>query len=429
MIGSAFSVLLLIISAILVWKDDATPFKGFYWPALLYKLSAGIALGYLYSSYFIAGETFSFFQDGSTLASLARHSPGDYLAFLWSGNEDSPVWSILIHHQSRSLFMTKTISLVNLLTNDNYWITSLYFSFFSFLCAWHLAKVLVRYWPGSLKAAVISFLIYPSVVFWTSGVTKEAAAIPCLFFLTAVFLTVWNHDRLSWLHWIGALIVTWMAWRLKYYYLGVFLSVALTALLVKRARIVLTLTNPWASVLVWFIVFVTLTSAVTLIHPNFDPGELPSVIVENYYAYLAHSDNDRMILYPDLEPTAADLLRNAPKAFFSGLFRPFPWEAKSGMAGLAAIENTVFFISCLGYATAFRRVRAGRDLLLVMAAVTLVALLGTLLPLSTPNFGTLSRYRISYLPFLAFLVLNENPLMNRVINLKERLFTLIARKQ
>jgi hypothetical protein len=54
------------------------------------------------------------------------------------------------------------------------------------------------------------------------------------------------------------------------------------------------------------------------------------------------------------------------------------------------------------------------------SVVLYVVALCVFLALSTPNFGTLSRYRISFLPLLFLLITIENPLVKKVSALIQR---------
>jgi hypothetical protein len=425
----ALSIGILILIAFLIWRGDHSPYKKYFWLIMTYRLLLGLLLGYLYSEYYGDGDTFSVFRDATTLSSAARHDSFGYISFLWSGGEGSSLWAGLSNHQHRSLFMIEWVSVVNLITGDNYWVTSLYFSLFSFLGGWYLVRVVTNLWPASSSVAVFSFLVYPSVVFWSSGVTKEAVALPCLFILSGIFLIFWNSGRLPWRHWIIIFIAGWICWRLKYYYAGIFFSVTGTTLIVKTLQTKFKLMRMGISLLLWVTVFAFLTGGITILHPNFDPEELPRVIVDNYEAFAKLSDPHKMILYPDLKPTLLGLLQYTPKAFFSGLFRPFIWEADSWIVILSAIENTSLILLFLTAIVSYKQFDLGVDTLLTLAVMTYIILLGVLLPLSTPNFGTLSRYRVGYLPFFVFLVACRNPVFARILKIIERLYSHFVRKR
>ena len=91
------------------WKNLL--FENFSGPHLLLKLVAGICLGLVYTYYYSVGDTFPYFQDGVTLANVARTDVVSYFSFLWSGDESFPIWSELVYKQPRAMFLSKITSL------------------------------------------------------------------------------------------------------------------------------------------------------------------------------------------------------------------------------------------------------------------------------------------------------------------------------
>ena len=170
-----------------IWSLEKSSLRKFFWPALVLKLAGGICLGLVYSYYYSTGDTFNYFHDGVRLASLARTDVASYFGFLWAGDESFPISSELIYKQPRAMFLSKVTSLFCLLTADNYWMIALYFSAISFFSAWFLVQKINRLFEGVQPAAILSFLFFPSVVFWSAGVIKECLAMAALFFSLAYF--------------------------------------------------------------------------------------------------------------------------------------------------------------------------------------------------------------------------------------------------
>ncbi len=409
----------LLLIAYQVWKGDDSGTRIFFWPALIAKLTAGVCLGLVYTYFYTTGDTFSFFQDGVMLADLARTDLQHYLRFLWSGDESFPIWSRLNLVQHRALFMVKVASVFNLFTHDNYWVTSLYFSFASFISAWLLVKQIVRI-NGNLRyAAVVGFLFLPSAVFWSSGLIKETIAMSALFFLTYIFLKTWMKDRLHWGEWILLPLAIWLLWSLKYYYLAVFLPVAFASLSVHffTGRL---LKSTIFKVVVWCFAFIVPIVAVSTLRPNFHPELFLSVITSNYEAFHAISDPDDLIYYTSLEANVGSILRNAPWALFSGLFRPQPWEALSLLKVFGSIENFTLLILSVTALVNVKGMLRARQRVLLFSLIVYISVLSVFLALSTPNLGTLSRYRVGFLPFFFLLISIENPLLNRVCRFLQR---------
>ena len=142
------------------------------------------------------------------------------------------------------------------------------------------------------------------------------------------------------------------------------------------------------------------------------------VVVSSYYEFQAISNPDDLIHYDALSATPLSLLKNSPWALFSGLFRPFITEASTAFQSFIAFENLVLLILTAGAITQVKKLVNSQYRVLLFAILMYSILLCIFLALSTPNFGTLSRYRVGFLPYLVFVLTVENPLVNKMMTLK-----------
>jgi hypothetical protein len=401
-----------------VWFKDQSPLKIIFWPALLLKLLAGIALGFVYTYYYTIGDTFNYFDDGVKLAGLARHDARAYIGFLWSGDESFAIWSELIYKQPRAMFLSKITSLFCIWTADSYWVVSLYFSAISFFATWVLAKKIIVLVPNTAIAVILAFFFFPSAVFWSAGVIKESLAMAALLFVCYIFLRVWMRERIRFLECLLAVFSLWILWNLKYYYVAVFVPVALTALIARWLFSRLKLESLPVKVLLWFTLLAGPLLLVTVLHPNFYPERFMEVIVSSYYEYQAISSVEDVIHFNSFEATPTSFLKNIPMAILSGMYRPFFTEAHTTLQLVAATENLLLLILTIGAITKIRMIVNSDHRLLIFSLLIYIVLLCIFLALSTPNFGTLSRYRIGFLPFFVLLLASENPLVTRFIKPK-----------
>lgn len=401
-----------------IWSLEKSALRKFFWPALVLKLIAGICLGLIYTYYYSIGDTFLYFQDGVRLASLARTDVASYFHFLWAGDESFPVWSELIYKQPRAMFLSKVTSLFCVLTSDNYWVTSLYFSVIAFVGSWYLVKKINTSFEGVRPATILGFLFFPSVVFWSAGIIKESIAIAALFFLSIIFLKIWQRETLRWTEWFLALASLWIVWSLKYYYLAIFLPIVFTTFAFQYLLTKFTVKNIGGKLILWCLIFVVPLVLMSILHPNFYFERFIEVVVSSYYEFQALSSADDVIHYDALEATSLSLLHNSPWALFSGLFRPTIVEARTALQLFIAVENLILLIFTMGALTQVKRLVKSRHRLLLFSILVYTMLLCIFLALSTPNFGTLSRYRVGFLPYFVFVLTIENPLINKLMMLK-----------
>lgn len=411
----ALFVHLIVLFAIgfVLSKHETSAWKFAFWVALLFKMLAGVGIGLLYMNYYpTGGDTLWYFLDGSKMAALARTDWLGYMNFLWGATNVIEGLSFL---EPRALFMSKLVSLFCLLTQDHYWLSAGYLSLICFVAAWFLVKELVTINAKWSVAAAIALLFFPSVVCWSAGIIKESVALSCLYFLVWLLLRLWSSKRIPLIIWLLLPLTLWVLWNLKYYYLAVFLPVATT--LVVMQRIILRYVNlsVWMKGVVWCGVFLLPLYIASKVHPNFYPERFLNVIVENYQAFTKISAPEDYVAYNNLEPGVQSIIMNAPKALIAALFRPFIWEAGTFLQLLSSLENLlVLMLSGAAF------IRIGKAVsspyrLLIFSTLMYVVLLAIFLALSTPNFGTLIRYRVGFMPFFVLLILIDNPVLTFII--------------
>lgn len=409
---SLVNVLLMAVLANRVFHRQPDPLKKFYLPALALKLISGVGLGFTYMYYYKAGDTLSFWQDGVGLAGALMDRPGDAFLFLWDESLVPDLQQQFSHQGPRSLFFTKICGLLALVSGGNYWVMGAWLSLAAFAASWVLFVRLCRFFPGLKAANALVILFFPSVVFWSSGLIKESLGLAALYLMIAIVLAAVRRDPMGVRELVVFSVALWVGWNLKYYWLGIFLPVAVPVVFV--AWLV-----RWKKDLagydlgLWLILFLACTAAATNVHPNFYVSRFLEVIYQNNLEFTRLSEPPRLAQYYDLEPEIISVMMNAPAALIAGLFRPFFWEAFNVLSGVAAIENFVIVVLALQALPAIGKVFRAEHRVLILAGLTYALLLVVFLALSTPNFGTLSRYRIGALPILLLICLSPATPMGR----------------
>ena len=238
----------------------------------------------------------------------------------------------------------------------------------------------------------------------------------CLYFIVLVLLRIWRSKKMPLTTWLILPVALWILWNLKYYYLAVLLPVAAKLLVMHRLVLPRVKFDVWVKAVVWGVVFLIPLYVVSLVHPNFYPERFLTVIVENYRAFEKLSAPEDRVAYSNLEPTVHHVIANAAPALIAALFRPFIWEAGNVLQIFSALEN--LFVLVFTLATLFHLKQAVDSPYrqLIFSGLLYVILLAVFLALSTPNFGTLIRYRVGFMSFFVMIVLAANPLLILIIN-------------
>jgi hypothetical protein len=382
-----------------------------YWFAWFFRLLMSVALGLIYTYYYNANDTWHFFEDATKLSAVARTNFVAYLQFLFANQPDPEIIQTLFYAQGRSLFLVKFISLLALISGDNYWTCAIYMATLAFGAAWFFFQTINNYFERAKLAAALSVLFFPSVVFWSSGLVKETLALAGILVMCAVFLKIINGGKVAALQVVLCVIAGWVAWNLKYYWAALFLVTVFTTMVVFLAGKKFALLKTYWPI-AWGLVFITIGLVATRVHPNFYLDRLLEVVISNHHAFVKISKPEGLIQFYNLQSNWWSIVLNAPWAIVSGLFRPWIGEA-NGLTGLmAALENLALVVLCVS--ACFRKTWKTTYGLLIASAVVYVLLECVLMAISSPNLGTLSRYRVGFLPFFVFLISYGNPLLEKI---------------
>ncbi len=411
------------------------------------KIAAGLGVGIFYQWHYQEGDTFYFFTQARHLVEASEGNLWQYTKLLlnFEGQAFAPL------REDRSLLLIQILSFLVLISGKNYWICSAYFSLFSFaglaaaaeswlsllqLNAKKTKNAALSTHSKSVRALGIAFFLFPSVVFWSSGILKEALLVGGMGFMWAFFLQkthLWKSESfykkgLQGL-WIG--VITIALWKIKFYYVGAWLGILISygiifwvEKLFFRAGFKSTfstffqnrlsfLSSFWSRVLFFVGIGFLGLALLPFLHPKFKPDRLLRVIVISHDQIAAATPAHNLVRYQNLTPTWGSILKNAPAALWAGLFRPFLWENKKQsffsalLSPLAAVENWLLLLLFLAYLKNKARNCGSELALLHLSLWIFILLMALFLALSAPNLGSLVRYKVGFLPYLVFILIKK----------------------
>jgi len=398
----------------ILWQNTRDyPLRRIYFPAVAFKFIATICLGMLYLFYYGSGDVLTFYRESAAILDQADESFLSYVNFLLGIDTAEKIHSAF-EERPRALFFVKLVSILHFFTRGDFWILCLYFSLFCFTGSWYLANVLALHYPSSKLAASIAFLFYPSVVFWSAGILKESVVLGSLGFLAGAFLQWHKYGRLRIWIWVLTLVAAILILHLKYYYAAVLFPVLLSTIVTKiiRKRVSFIGANLLIEASAWVLILFVFLSAGTLLHPNLEVNNFLHVLVENHDKMVHMSDQGHYIQFNDMRPRFDKIIANFPHAVFAGIFYPMHFNSGQTLVWLSATENWILFLITLSAIPAIWKSRSSSSRILLIAVLFYSVVLAGFLALSTPNYGTLVRYKVGFLPFFTYLVLMGSPLMH-----------------
>ncbi|MCA6373698.1 MAG: hypothetical protein IM631_20225, partial [Cytophagales bacterium] len=232
------SALLIVVNCIAIigfaigfQRSFGVDLQKFYWFAFFIKWLAALYLGLVYTYYYPGGDTWTYFEEAKKLSLLATSDFPQFRELFLTSNDTSSVTHFLYVHD-RSFLFVKIVSLLNLISLNSYWVTASYFSLVSFFSSWFLLVQLRRFVPDSTRAAVVAIFLFPSILFWSSGLLKETLAMAAIYYLTAVLIQLLGGAKVRLVQWALVFLSLWIGWSIKYYWLGIFVAAWLSSLFV-----------------------------------------------------------------------------------------------------------------------------------------------------------------------------------------------------
>jgi hypothetical protein len=323
-------------------------------------------------------------------------------------------WKVVYYGMSNTFFFHKVLSVLNLLTLSINSANAAYLSLFCFVGSWQLVRALMRLWPTTAPGATVALMLWPTVAFWTSTYTKESLLLGSGAWLLALVLEVLYgppapNNWLKWRRLLGIVLLAGLHFNMRFFFatplliglLGLALVRALEKLGLAKGRI--------AQTLVLAAVLAGGAWLAPQVSTAFRLNKFTSQMVKVYNHNLSTSLNRPHFEYPDLVPTEESALRHLPLAVLNTFARPLPGQSFHPIYVAAGLEN-VLLLGLFGLvlvALARRQSAGPLPFALVLVLLLYCLAVAMLLGLTTPNLGTLNRYRSAVLPYLLLLLLQN----------------------
>jgi hypothetical protein len=417
LLGFSHVVFCLLSSYFLNNQLKKEPLYHFFWWGLFLKIILGVILVFvfrhLYGSF---ADSESIFAAASALTHKFYENPLKhtqyFFGFITLPQDYKPLFS---DWTSQAIFMYKLTSLFCLLTNNNFWLVNIYLSVLSYLGLWTCGNAILKKVQANLIVVAIAFLAFPSVVLWSSGILKESF----LWFFTGFAISLTLNTKLhKVLKYSLLAILLFCLLKLKYYYFAVLVPCILIYIL--GSFILQKSDNQKYShkIILTFLAFMCLSFLIVIsyFHDNLRLHYFFEGLAINYYFLANISDVDNLVYYGFTEPYWFSTLQNMPIALYNACFAPMLWQTHGNLLKIfAAIENTFVLLLLLSnlllFITQKKKIQFAKNLeinLLLLCLLFYVIILATFIALATPNLGTLVRYKVGFLPFIIFVLLQNS---------------------
>lgn len=407
-----YSTLFLLAGAAVIPRFRASE-RSWLWVALLIHIAAAFTMVAVTRYVFGGGDMLGYHWAGSQLAQSLRADFGSVaprlIQLLFQQRVAMPIEIPAMGSSTASMDAIATI-LIFLFGSSLYGICVIVTAagFFSRLLVY---RVLRQRLPGEYhRAALLSCLYVPSVVFWTAGLLKEPMA------MIGLCVAIWAGHELATR---GMRLVPLLA-----------LPPALILSALTKAYVLIPLGLAAAA---WYYVHRSSggTGRMRRLRPVqlviagafalgfvFGIGELfPRYQIDQFAEQAAQlqsvgqrvtGGSSYSLGAPDVDTGPTGIYAIGPIALLTALFRPQLFDVSSAVAAMSAIEMTVLLWLLLrgirrrGLRGCGRVISRSHTLLFCLI---FVIVFGTGVGMTTTNFGTLARYRAPMMPMYVLLLL------------------------
>lgn len=371
----------------------------------------------IYTLYYPRSESdiFRYFDDSEVLYEALIEHPSEFFKMMFGYKDENSEffqnyyintnhwdrkYNFNLYNDSHTIISLNT--LIRLISFGVFHVHTLIFSLFSMIGLTAIYRVVKQHFPNKQNALLICIFLIPSVVFWSSGVLKEAV----LLFELGIFLFALNNVLMK------KRIVLSAVFSALFLFLLIFIKPYVLFVLVP---VILA----WAINQYWQIKksFITYFIVITI-------GSLAAFNIEkvvpkyNFKITLAYKQKDFIGLanydksgsqfeLTKIEPSFLGIVKVVPEALANCFIRPIPSKKTSALQWVSVFENLLFIGLILLAIISFIKTKTIPDgsKNLFWLGITFTLILFTIIGLTTPVAGALVRYKVPALPFLAMALL------------------------
>jgi hypothetical protein len=399
------------------------------WGCWAFHIVSAFVLLYLMEHVYGRSDLHVYYEQGSMLAEhllmdFRGYGP-ELLKLIFQFEAYIPI-RIFGHPGTSTTTMIGITGALMWLTNHSWHAAGLIFSFIAFTGQIAMYATMEKYFPSAYrKRLIIACLYLPSVVFWSSGIVKEALAIGGLGWMMLGFtFFIKGKGRLIGLSLLfagGVVVAISKAYVLLPFSVGAGAWYYWDRSLKSTGSVGL-LNRP----------FQMIGAALLGLGGMIALGQMfPEYSVDNFAEEAsrlqqASAYNSGASNYQIADGQADSLtaqLMFAPMAMIAALFRPFIFEAHNPLALINGLETFLATILVIMVLRARGLKESARLLVsspILVFCLIFVILFGLGVGLTTTNLGTLSRYRIPMMPMYIGMLLMLLPLKQSALDKARR---------
>jgi hypothetical protein len=409
-------------------KYNNTVLKQYFMPALLLRLVFTIIYAIIIQFYYGGQADTNVYYQGVIDMHRAIAADGSAVKDIFLNadlNDTNPIapylmydeiplgYTFMVLNEPKNWMVTKFGLPFSIIFFKNYLCISLCISLFAFAGCWRMFKTFYALYPHLHKKIAIACLFLPSVIFWGVGLIKDSICIGALGFLFNALYQVFIQRKKVFASVIVAIISGWLLFSVKPYILFTFAPAFLVWLFIRFNRSINDRTlrsiagflfTMLAAVAGFFLIQYMTTSESS---GRFASENILQTVQGQQSGYETVRGQGSAFSVGKAENSVGGLVSLFPQGVVASLFRPFPWDVRSPLMVLSALEALAFIVltymafRAIGFFKTFRMIFT--DPLTLFCFIYSILFAG-FVGVTTSNFGALVRYKIPCLPFYLMMI-------------------------
>ena len=393
-----FSLLLLLIGNKKFFKSK-TITKQILLIGFSLKAFSAILYGFLFKTNILNGtDTLLFFNDGNIVYSSLKEDPFTYLKLTIGANNFNPVPDYLFPYtypmrfwfDSSNYFLVRINAVIRLFSFGVYNVHAIVFAFLSFIGTYNLYLFFEN---KVVSKRLLQFILFgiPSIVFWTSGIHKEAIvifALGIILYNLDAIITMNYTKRNIFLTIFGLFILGYI----RIYLLAFLLPLMASMIIYNRFKLKESSIKMFLACISVFVVVVLLVDVYT---PKL--SFLHELLIRR--TYFLNSQGNMSFQVEGVPYNIQGVLILIWEAITNPLIRPLPGECNKFLSYLASIETGILlfvFFGLLVTAKVKSLLTNPYAMFSILFGLSTLFLIG----LIVNNSGAIVRYRSIAIPFI-----------------------------
>jgi len=400
------------------------PIYKYYTSGLMMKIFGGIGICIIYTFYYNGGDTLAYNEGAVAMSNMLFKSPETFFSLLfnnrtlenWSMFDASTTWPPSYMYKDTLTFsVIRFSSFFALLGCRSLVLTTILIAWVTFPGIWKLFKLFSGEFPDLTKSFAIAMFFVPSVVFWGSGLLKDAYTLSAsAWIIYSSFKLIKKREKLF-LHFIIIIVSSYIIISIKpYIFFSLFFAVLFVLLSLSFSKI----KGVFLKFVIMPVVFIIIIGGGVITFSllgNFAGDHYSSLNKMLEKAAINQHDLSREYYgentfdIGDFEPTIGGIMSKFFPALNAGLFRPYIWECSNPIMLISGLENLAlmfftFYVIFLSLLSLFRvgykyMVKTLFNHPLIVFSFVFGFSFAFMVGLTTANFGALVRYKIPLVPF------------------------------